>query len=54
MVVGLRNIQDLLSDGKTPHERRIGMSFNGTVVPFDGKHWREKLSLLAPFARKQL
>ena len=25
----LRNIQDLLSDGKTPHERRFGMPFNG-------------------------
>ena len=25
----LRNIQDLLSDGKTPNERRFGMPFNG-------------------------
>ena len=25
----LRNIQDQLSDGKTPYERRFGMSFNG-------------------------
>ena len=30
----LRNIQDLLSDGKTPHERRFGMPFNGPVIPF--------------------
>ena len=29
-----RNIQDLLSDGKTPNERRFGMPFNGTVIPF--------------------
>ena len=29
----LRNIQDLLSDGKTPCERRFGMSFNGPVKP---------------------
>ena len=29
-----RNIQDLLSDGKTPFERRFGMHFNGPVVPF--------------------
>ena len=27
----LRNIQDLLSDGKTPYERRLGMPFNGPV-----------------------
>ena len=30
----LRNIQDLLSDGKTPHERRFGMPFNAPVIPF--------------------
>ena len=30
----LRNIQDLLSDGKTPRERRFGMPFKGLVVPF--------------------
>ena len=30
----LRNIQDLLSDGKTPYERRFGMPFNGPVTPF--------------------
>ena len=30
----LGNIQDLLSDGKTPWERRFGMPFNGPVVPF--------------------
>ena len=30
----LRNIQDLLSDGKTPYERRFGMLFNGPVTPF--------------------
>ena len=29
-----RNIQDLLSDGKTPYERRFGMPFNGPVIPF--------------------
>ena len=29
----LRNIQDLLSDGKT-HETRFGMPFNGQVIPF--------------------
>ena len=30
----LRNVQDLLSDGKTPCERRFGMPFNGPVIPF--------------------
>ena len=32
----LRNIQDLLSDGKTPYERRFGKPFNGPVIPFGG------------------
>ena len=32
----LRNIQDLLSDGKTPYERRFGKPFKGRVVPFGG------------------
>ena len=30
----LRNIPDLLSDGKTPYVRRFGMSFLGPVIPF--------------------
>ena len=30
----LRNIQDLLSDGKTPYERRFGIPFNGPVISF--------------------
>ena len=30
----LRNIQDLLSDGKTPYERRFGMPSDGPVIPF--------------------
>ena len=30
----LRIIQDLLSDGKTPYERRFGIPFDGRVVPF--------------------
>ena len=30
----LRKNQDLLSDGKTPYERRIGTPFNGPVIPF--------------------
>ena len=30
----LRNVQDLLSGGRTPYERRFGMPFHGPVVPF--------------------
>ena len=30
----LRNIQDLLSDGKTPYERRFGEPFKGLIIPF--------------------
>ena len=30
----LRNIQDLLSGGKTPYERRFGKPFKGPVIPF--------------------
>ena len=30
----LRNVTDLLSDGKTPYERRFGVPFNGPFIPF--------------------
>ena len=30
----LRNIQDLLSDEKTPYERRFGEPFKGPIIPF--------------------
>ena len=30
----LRNVQDLLFDGKTPHERRFGKPFKGPIIPF--------------------
>ena len=30
----LRNVQDLLSDGKTPNERRFGQPFEGPIIPF--------------------
>ena len=32
--VYLRNIQDLLSDGKIPNERRFGKPFTGPNIPF--------------------
>ena len=30
----LRSIQDLLSDGKTPFERRFGKPCKGPIIPF--------------------
>ena len=30
----LRNIQDLMSDGKTPYERRFGQPSKGPIIPF--------------------
>ena len=30
----LRNVTDLLSDGKTPYERRFGKPFEGLIIPF--------------------
>ena len=30
----LRNIQDLLSDGKTPYEKRFGEPFKGPIMSF--------------------
>ena len=30
----LHNIQDLLSDGKTPDERRVGVPFEGPILAF--------------------
>ena len=30
----LRNVQDLLADGKTPHERRHGEPFKRPIIPF--------------------
>ena len=30
----LRNVIDLLSDGKTPYERRFGQPFIGPIFPF--------------------
>ena len=30
----LGNVTDLLSDGKTPYERRFGQQFKGPIIPF--------------------
>ena len=46
----LRNIQDLLSDGKTPCERRVGMPSNGPVIPFGAMVEYHPISAKGPFA----
>ena len=33
-LTNLRNFQHLLSDGKTPYERRFGESFKRPIIPF--------------------
>ena len=55
----LRNVQDLLSDGKTPYARRFGMAFNGPVIPFGAMveyhpHSAKDLSRLHQFGPKVL
>ena len=30
----LRSVTDLVSDGKTPYERRFGQPFKGPIIPF--------------------
>ena len=40
----LRNVQDLLADGKTPYERRFGEPFEGPVILFGTM--REKILFL--------
>ena len=30
----VRNVTDLLSEGKTPYERRFGQPFKGPIIPF--------------------
>ena len=38
VTIYLRNVADLLSDGKTPNERRFGQPFTGPIFPF-GAYW---------------
>ena len=63
----LRNIQDLLSDGKTPYERRFGQPFKGLIIPFGSlveyypisandqsrihPFWKESLTWIVPWIR---
>ena len=41
----LRNILDLLSDGKTPYERRFGQPFKGPIIPFGGMVENQSISV---------
>ena len=55
----LRNIQDLLSDGKTPYERRFGIPFKGPIIPFGARVEyhpisAQDLSRLHQFSKKAL
>ena len=63
----LRNVTDLLSDGKTPCERRFGQKFKGPIVPFGSlveyhpktakdqsrvhQIWKESLAWIVPRMR---
>ena len=63
----LRNVTDLLSDGKTPYERRFGQPFKGPIIPFGSlveyhpfycegpvknpSIWKESLTWIIPWIR---
>ena len=61
----LRNVTDLLSDGKTPYERRFGQPFKGPIIPFGSLSeyyfcerpvknpsiWKESLTWIVPRIR---
>ena len=43
----LRNVTDLLSDGKTPYERRFGQPFKGPIIPFGAMVENHPISMRA-------
>ena len=62
----LRKIQDILSHGKTPYERRFGEPFKGSIIPFGSlveyhpitakdqsnpSIWKESLTWIVPWIR---
>ena len=62
----LTNIQDLLSDGKTPYERHFGKPLKGLIIPFGSlveyyyfcerpvknpSIWKESLTWIVPWIR---
>ena len=63
----LRKIQDLLSDGKTPYERRFGELFKEPIIPFGSlveyhlffcerpiknpSIWKESITWIVPWIR---
>ena len=54
----LRNVTDLLSDGKTPYERRFGQPVGGPIIPcgslveyHPSSIWKESLTWIVPRIR---
>ena len=63
----LRNVTDLLSDGKTPYEGRLGKPFKGPIIPCGSlveyypitakdqsrihQFWKESLTWIVPRIR---
>ena len=50
----LRNVQDVLSDGKTPYERRIGQPFKGPIIPFGSLEYHPITATDPPYGLEQL
>ena len=50
----LRNVTDLLSDGKTPYERRFGQPFKGPIIPFGSPITAKDQSRIHQFGKKVL
>ena len=46
--------QDLLSHGKTPYERRLGIPINGPVIPFGAPYFCERPIEITPISSKSL
>ena len=45
----LRNVQDLLRDGKTPYERRFGESIKGPIILFGARFGESIKGPIIPF-----
>ena len=55
----LRNVQDVLADGKTTYERRFGEPFKGQTIPFGAMVEYQPVSpkdqmIIHPFGKKVL
>ena len=49
----LRNVTDILTDGKTPYERRFGQPLKGPIIPF-GSLFRDKIQVQDPPSRAMI